>query len=445
MVQENITEPLNNKERLYYSLLFDGSSNAKTNDEKELYVIKTCDGGRPRFDVFALEEPNDGDANGLKAVLDHVFDKGNFQFERSEREIGLGSDGTSTNKNVHRLEKADVGDHLILILCLSHKLELAIHDAFRKESCLNEDAEEQLISTYYLFKRANLKWRLFKRHAVMIGLKHRRYKRPGGTRWVAHQVEALDTFFVNLPILIDYLQNQIADPHNATMKKEVPRLEGILSDCSNLKILLFNVIKVDTLRVIKPASLVLESASVLLPEAITTISITVTKIKKLRSKFISDGVDLFKEVTFFPTFNNEFLPHSEFDQDGHSIGRSTRREPARIGVTTYAGYTLQNVNLEDALSEIYNDLIDVLEALEEAIITRFSFLTDDPLISSASVLLDSSAYKRRDEEDIKKACNVIVSHFRTPLEANDFIVQRLREFDYVFLSLFSLTSYKSLT
>ena len=136
MVQENITEPLNNKERLYYSLLFEGSSNAKTNDEKELYVIKTCDGGTPRFDVFALEEPNDVDANGLKAALDHAFDKGNFQFKRSEREIGLGSDGTSTNKNVNRLENADVGDHLVLILCLSHKLELAIHDAFRKSPAL---------------------------------------------------------------------------------------------------------------------------------------------------------------------------------------------------------------------------------------------------------------------------------------------------------------------
>ena len=37
---EEITEPLNKKTCLYYSLLTDGSSSAKTMDEKELVLIK---------------------------------------------------------------------------------------------------------------------------------------------------------------------------------------------------------------------------------------------------------------------------------------------------------------------------------------------------------------------------------------------------------------------
>jgi hypothetical protein len=47
---------------------------------------------------------------------------------RKSREIGLGSDGTNTNTNkaLYRLEKEEIGDHLILVLCVSHKLELAI-------------------------------------------------------------------------------------------------------------------------------------------------------------------------------------------------------------------------------------------------------------------------------------------------------------------------------
>ena len=35
-------DPLKNQCCLYFSLLYDGSSSSKVNDEKELYVIKTC-------------------------------------------------------------------------------------------------------------------------------------------------------------------------------------------------------------------------------------------------------------------------------------------------------------------------------------------------------------------------------------------------------------------
>ena len=99
-----ITEPLNNKTCLYYSLLTDGSSSAKTMDEKELVLIKTCLNGSPKITVLALEEPESGDADGLKKALDHAYGKGNFSFERKHREVGLCTDGTSTNKKVHRME-----------------------------------------------------------------------------------------------------------------------------------------------------------------------------------------------------------------------------------------------------------------------------------------------------------------------------------------------------
>ena len=151
IIKENITEPLNSGKRLYFSLLTDGSSSAKTMDEKEVYVIKTCDQGKPRFDVLALQQPDDADANGLKSSLDDAVEKAKLTIGRKAHEIGLGSDRTNTNKVLYRLEKEEIGEHLIQVLCLSHKLELAIHDAF-KPSKINEDAEEQLVLVYYLFK-----------------------------------------------------------------------------------------------------------------------------------------------------------------------------------------------------------------------------------------------------------------------------------------------------
>ena len=119
-------------------------------DGKEVYVIKTCANGIPQFEVLALEQPSDASAMGFKLSLDNAVSKGKFTFNRKSREIGLGSDGTNTNKAQYQLEKETIGEHLVSILCISHKLELVIHDAF-KRSKLNSDAEEQLQTVYYLF------------------------------------------------------------------------------------------------------------------------------------------------------------------------------------------------------------------------------------------------------------------------------------------------------
>ena len=84
---------------------------------------------------------------GLKSSLDNAVRKGKFTFNHKSREIGLGSDGTNTNKALYQLEEETVGEHLVSILCISQKLELAVHDAF-KRSKLNSDAEEQLQTVY---------------------------------------------------------------------------------------------------------------------------------------------------------------------------------------------------------------------------------------------------------------------------------------------------------
>ena len=57
---KNIIEPLNENIYHYYSVLMDGSSSIKILDEKELYIIKTCLGGAPKYEVMSLEEPQEG-------------------------------------------------------------------------------------------------------------------------------------------------------------------------------------------------------------------------------------------------------------------------------------------------------------------------------------------------------------------------------------------------
>lgn len=52
---KKITNTLNDGDCNYYSVLFDGSSNDKTNNEKDIFLIKTCGEGTPKINVMSLQ------------------------------------------------------------------------------------------------------------------------------------------------------------------------------------------------------------------------------------------------------------------------------------------------------------------------------------------------------------------------------------------------------
>ena len=69
IISSNITTLLNDslvQYVQYYSANSDGSSSAKTMNEKELYIMKTASKGVVKFHVMSLEEPDEANAEGLK-------------------------------------------------------------------------------------------------------------------------------------------------------------------------------------------------------------------------------------------------------------------------------------------------------------------------------------------------------------------------------------------
>ena len=147
LLRENVVDPLNDGTRLYFSLLCDGSSSAKTSDEKELYIVKTCNNGQSQFDVLSLQEPDDTGSQGLHEALEKTNDSSNFKFNQSERQVGIGSDGAIPHLALCALEKEAVGDHLVFAWCLSHKLELALKDPL-KDKELDKKAQKQPSSEF---------------------------------------------------------------------------------------------------------------------------------------------------------------------------------------------------------------------------------------------------------------------------------------------------------
>lgn len=87
IVLNNITKPLNDGTIRYYSVHNDGSSSAKTMDEKELFIIKTAHEGVVKFNVMSMEEPDEASAEGLKAALENSIMKLGLLINRREREV----------------------------------------------------------------------------------------------------------------------------------------------------------------------------------------------------------------------------------------------------------------------------------------------------------------------------------------------------------------------
>ena len=117
LLRENVVKPLKEGRKLYFSLLYNDSSSPKINDEKELYIIKTCRNGVPHFNMLSLNQPNDRNAAGLQVALQNSIESAKFTFDSKNWEFGIGFDGASANKSLYQIEKANV-DHLLFAWCL---------------------------------------------------------------------------------------------------------------------------------------------------------------------------------------------------------------------------------------------------------------------------------------------------------------------------------------
>ena len=329
IIQEEVTAPLNSGDCTYFSLFYDGSSSAKTMDEKEVYVIKTCKEGKASFQVISLEEPEATNAAGLKKALDRSLKKLNFQFDRKNRQIGNGSDGASVNTALFALEKEELGDHLIKGWCANHKCELALHDSFRI-SKLNTECEDILSNIFYFFRKANLKWRLFKQQAKSMELKQLKFQRASGSRWVSHQVEATSNFLRNLPILLGFLHQQTLSPYNKTMKDAKSTMVGHLKNVSKLTSVVYLAVRQDILAYISPFSQALESRTILVPAAITSMKNAISVMARISQILQEKGGAAFYMEELFPTLSKMVWPYlTDTDDDAHREtmpGRTTRQD-----------------------------------------------------------------------------------------------------------------------
>ena len=133
-----------------------------------------------------------------------------------------------------------------------------------------------------------------------MDIPHWKYKRPSGTRWVEHQASNINLHNHNLPILIGFFNQQISQPHNASIKKIKADLEGYRSNICNVDRIVFSGAKQDVLNVVQPLSKVMQENSLIMPSIITSCAKTLKSIGKLNEIILTKGPDAFKDSELFP-------------------------------------------------------------------------------------------------------------------------------------------------
>ena len=237
---------------------------------------------------MSLEEVEDADAEGLKVALEKSLEKSSLTKDRKFQEIGMCTDGAPVNVHIHglvKLVKDELGNHHQLILCPAHKLELIRHDAF-KTVPLNTECENDSVNIYYFFKRTNLN----KRQVDQVSC------------WLEHQVDVLDSSIKNLPTFLGFANQQTSNTYNQQMKDCKDKLQGLLTDNSDIKKIVFYTIKVDILSLLRPVSKILQESNLLLPQLITVCSSAIKTVKKMK-KLDKTHQDPFINPEFFLTFN----------------------------------------------------------------------------------------------------------------------------------------------
>ena len=158
-----------------------------------------------------LEEPERCTVESLQESQTATSGRMNFTFPRCLKELGMCSALLSMLSFIGLCKrKSECIIHWFCALHTRSNLRLEI----RSNPEFNSQCQDNVKTTYHLFKKASLRWRLFKQQARCIETHYLRYKRPPGTHWPEHQYNS------NLPLLIGYCNNQIADPTTTQWNKQ---------------------------------------------------------------------------------------------------------------------------------------------------------------------------------------------------------------------------------
>ncbi|XP_071947384.1 zinc finger protein 862-like [Antedon mediterranea] len=223
------------KEAKYISILSDGSTDV-SNLEKELVYVTFATNAEVSTKLLSIRNIKYAHAEGLTELLLDVMKCAGI--DPKKQLVGYCADGASVNMGrvngvAARLKRDVPVPWMVVIHCASHRLELAIKDAFKGVSGIDM-VIDMLQSIYYLYEKSSKRLRELRVIGEVMEEAVLKPCKANGTRWIQHKARACSALIQNYQAIVAHLEAQGAD-NSDVPAAEKTRLKGYLKILKSLK------------------------------------------------------------------------------------------------------------------------------------------------------------------------------------------------------------------
>ena len=255
------------------SVLSDGSQARKTNDEKELVLLRIVKNGRPSYVVVSLLQMSEfggTDSSSLKKGLDSVFQEedkdegktaGNVPIDDYYTKlVSATADGAHVNLGVYSGALTMMKNErpwLLLFHCVNHRLELAIKNAVSDIKYFQE-CDSFYMTLFFLYKNSGKLKSEAQKASEILNITHYPLPKIHGTRFVNHRRRGFKALFHNWPALLTAFETTLATDKGCRGETRA-KVMGIVKKLRSYRFLCQVAVYLDVLDCLGPLSQIFES------------------------------------------------------------------------------------------------------------------------------------------------------------------------------------------
>ncbi|KAK6178299.1 hypothetical protein SNE40_013101 [Patella caerulea] len=423
----------------FFSALMDGSQARKTGAEKELVYVKIVVKGQPVELLLSCQHmPDFGgeDAVSVKTAFDDAFlTKYKLDVDRwSKLLVSICTDGASVNLGVLngacvKIKQEYDRQWILLIHCSSHRLELAMKDAFTTNKQFVE-VDDILVQIYYMFRNSGKAKRILTAIALTLGVVCVTFVKASGTRFQNHKLRAIRALIVNfLPFLV-YMENMIEN-RGACTGETAAKLKGYIKKFQTYSFLasvhLYSLVLNETAHLAG----VLQNKTVLITDILDAISAAKYKIRQV----VENPVTLpFPETIIDDTVKiNVLATNLPATVSFRERNKLTNKQLKKIDKYTHVSnqeYTLTHVATgKQTVEKIKSSLIpNIISAIDK----RFDMKSINKDIYDALLISDHTTWDLEDSDFGLVQIRTLAEHFSKPLSFHGFNLDLcLREYKHL--------------
>ncbi|KAJ8307679.1 hypothetical protein KUTeg_014773 [Tegillarca granosa] len=171
----------------------------------------------------------------------------------------------------------ETSDWILPVWCPTHRLELAIKDAFK--AAYMATVIEMLESIYYFYKGSAKRFKEAKDIADLFGEHFTKPEKANGTRWVDHKLRAVTKLINNWHIIVTQMENYAED--NSNRQTDRAKITGYLRKLKQHKMIWYMAFVKDVLNEISKISQLFQREDITVSSAVTKLQSAEASLRNL--------------------------------------------------------------------------------------------------------------------------------------------------------------------